>query len=147
MPALHQEGDAAQVFDGIPGELPALLYAFKVLGKAASLGDVSAAAPALDLGAIYRPDILRGGQVGLSVQNVVAGSLDLGGPTSSLGRSFRLGLASPEWRFGRLMAGRAVADLAWGGMRRIDVHEALRLQDTVDRWWRIPQATRASILR
>ena len=86
---------------------------FKVLSQA--LGAVSAAAPSLDLGAIYRPAALRGGQVGLSVQNVVAGSLDLGGATSSLGRSFRLGLASPEWRFGRLMAGRAVADLAREG--------------------------------
>ena len=66
---------------------------FKVLSQ--SLGAVSAAAPSLDLGAVYRPDALRGGQVGVSVQNVVAGSLDLGGPASSLARSFRLGLASP----------------------------------------------------
>ena len=41
--------------------------------------------------------------------------------------------------FGACPFWRAVADTAWGGMRRVDVHEALRLQDTVDRWWRIPQ--------
>jgi hypothetical protein len=41
--------------------------------------------------------------------------------------------------FGACPFWRAVADVAWGGMGRIDVHEALRLQDTVDRWWRIPQ--------
>ncbi len=41
--------------------------------------------------------------------------------------------------FGACPFWRAVADVAWGGMRGIDVHEALRLQDTVDRWWRIPQ--------
>lgn len=39
--------------------------------------------------------------------------------------------ACPFWR--------AVADVAWGGMRGVDVAEALRLQDRVDRWWRIPQ--------
>ena len=89
---------------------------FKVLSQ--SLGAVSAAAPSLDLGAVYRPDALRGGQVGVSVQNVVAGSLDLGGPASSLARSFRLGLASPEWRFGHLMAGRAVADIAREGVMK-----------------------------
>ena len=83
---------------------------FKVLSQ--SLGAVSAAAPSIDLGFVYRPAALRGGQIGLSAQNVVSGSLDLGGSTSSLDRSFRLGLASPEWRFGRLTAGRAVADIA-----------------------------------
>jgi hypothetical protein len=41
--------------------------------------------------------------------------------------------------FGACPFWRAVADAAWGGMRGLDVHEALRLQDTVDRWWRIPQ--------
>ncbi|HEY6100486.1 MAG TPA: hypothetical protein VIW03_13710, partial [Anaeromyxobacter sp.] len=99
---------------------------FKVLSQ--SLGDASAAAPSLDLGAVYRPGVLRGGQIGLSVQNVVAGSLDLGGPTSSLGRSFRLGLASPEWRFGRLMAARAVADIAREGVMKTRLGvEATRL--------------------
>src|SRR5687767_12986434 len=56
------------------------LYAgatFKVLSQ--SLGDVSAAAPALDLGLVYRPARLRGGQIGFSAENVVAGGLDLGG--------------------------------------------------------------------
>ncbi len=86
---------------------------FKVLSQ--SLGDVSAAAPSIDLGFVYRPEALRGGQIGFSAQNVVAGSLDLGGPTSSLSRSFRLGLASPERRFGRLTAARAVADIAREG--------------------------------
>jgi len=86
---------------------------FKVLSQ--SLGDVSAAATSVDLGTLYRPAVFRGGQIGLSAQNVVAGSLDLGGPTSTLARAFRLGLASPEWRFGRLTAGRAVADLAREG--------------------------------
>ena len=99
---------------------------FKVLSQ--SLGAVSAAAPSVDLGAVYRPEVLRGGQIGLSVQNVVAGSLDLGGPTSSLGRSFRLGLASPEWRFGSLMAGRAVADIAREGVMKTRLGvEATRL--------------------
>jgi hypothetical protein len=41
--------------------------------------------------------------------------------------------------FGACPFWRAVAEVAWGGMGRIDVHEALRLQDAVDRWWRIPQ--------
>ena len=41
--------------------------------------------------------------------------------------------------FGACPFWRAVVDVAWGGMRGIDVYEALRLQDTVDRWWRIPQ--------
>jgi hypothetical protein len=41
--------------------------------------------------------------------------------------------------FGACPFWRDVADVAWGGMRGVDVHEALRLQDTVDRWWRIPQ--------
>jgi hypothetical protein len=81
---------------------------FKVLSQ--SLGDVSAAAPSLDLGAVYRPGALRGGQIGLSVQNVVAGSLDLG-DRPSLVRSIRLGLASPEWRSDASWR-RAVADLS-----------------------------------
>ena len=41
--------------------------------------------------------------------------------------------------FGACPFWREVSDVAWGGMRRIDVHEILRLQDQVDRWWRIPQ--------
>ena len=41
--------------------------------------------------------------------------------------------------FGACPFWREVSDVAWGGMRRIDVHEILRLQDRVDRWWRIPQ--------
>jgi tetratricopeptide (TPR) repeat protein len=86
---------------------------FKVLSQ--SLGDVSAAAPAVDLGVVYRPAQLRGGQVGLSIQNVVAGSLDLGGTTPPIDRAFRLGLASPEWRFQSLTAARAVVDLGKQG--------------------------------
>ena len=86
---------------------------FKVISQ--SLGDVSAAAPSIDLGFTCRPAALKGGQVGLSVQNVVSGSLDLGGPTESLDRSYRLGLATPEWRFGRLTGARAIADLAREG--------------------------------
>lgn len=86
---------------------------FKVLSQ--SLGDVSAAAPAVDLGVVYRPARLRGGQVGLAVQNVVAGSLDLGGSAPAIDRAFRLGLASPEWRLQRLTALRAVVDLGRQG--------------------------------
>lgn len=86
---------------------------FKVLSQ--SLGDVSAAAPAVDLGVAYRPARFRGGQVGLAVQNVVAGSLDLGGSAPAIDRAFRLGLASPEWRFQRLTSARAVVDLGRQG--------------------------------
>jgi tetratricopeptide (TPR) repeat protein len=86
---------------------------FKVLSQ--SLGDVSAAAPAVDLGVVVRPPQLRGGQVGLSIQNAVAGSLDLGGSAPPIDRAFRLGLASPEWRFQSLTAARAVVDLGRQG--------------------------------
>ena len=92
------------------------LYAgatFKVLSQ--SLGDVSAAAPAVDLGVIYRPLRFRGAQVGLSAQNVIAGALDLGGSTPVVDRSIRLGAAGPEWRVGSRSAIRAVADLARHG--------------------------------
>jgi tetratricopeptide (TPR) repeat protein len=86
---------------------------FKILGQ--SLAGVSASAPALDLGILYRPAALRGGQIGLSAQNVIAGSLDLGGVTPPLDRSFRIGLGSPEWRLNALSAGRLVLDLATRG--------------------------------
>jgi len=86
---------------------------FKVLGQ--SLGGVSASAPALDLGFLFRPLVLRGGQVGVSAQNVMAGSLDLGGSSPSLDRSYRLGLGSPEWRLNPLTTGRLVLDLATRG--------------------------------
>jgi len=83
---------------------------FKVLSQ--SLGDVSAAAPSLDLGLVYRPATFRGGQIGLSAQNLVAGSLDLGGVSPGIGRAYRLGLAGPVWRIARLSGLRAVLDLA-----------------------------------
>jgi tetratricopeptide (TPR) repeat protein len=86
---------------------------FKVLSQ--SLGDVSAAAPSIDLGFAYRPAKLLGGQIGFAAENVVAGSLDLGGPTESLDRTYRLGLASPEWRFGHLTAARGIVDLERAG--------------------------------
>ncbi len=86
---------------------------FKILGQ--SLGGVSASAPALDLGLLYRPSALRGAQIGVSAQNVVAGSLDLGGVVPPLDRSYRLGLGSPEWRLNALSAGRLVLDLATRG--------------------------------
>jgi tetratricopeptide (TPR) repeat protein len=86
---------------------------FKILGQ--SLGGISASAPALDLGLLYRSFALRGAQIGVSAQNVVAGSLDLGGVTPALDRSFRLGLGSPEWRLNALSAGRVVLDLATRG--------------------------------
>ena len=86
---------------------------FKVLSQ--SLGEVSAAAPAVDLGVVYRPARLRGGQVGLALQNVVAGSLDLGGSTPAIDRAFRIGLASPAWRFQELTNARAVVDLGKQG--------------------------------
>ncbi len=86
---------------------------FKVISQ--SLGDVSAAAPSIDLGFTYRPAALRGGQVGLAAENVVGGSLDLGGPTEALARAYRLGLATPEWRFGRLMGARGIVDVERSG--------------------------------
>ena len=86
---------------------------FKVLSQ--SLGDVSAAASGLDLGAIYRPAMFRGGQIGLSVENALGGSLDLGGAAPSLGRSLRVGLASPEWRWGGRNALRGILDLGKEG--------------------------------
>lgn len=86
---------------------------FKILGQ--SLGGVSASAPALDLGFLYRPSALRGAQIGFAAQNVVAGSLDLGGVVPPLDRSFRLGLGSPEWRLNALSSGRLVLDLATRG--------------------------------
>jgi tetratricopeptide (TPR) repeat protein len=86
---------------------------FKVLSQ--SLGDVSAAAPAVDLGVVVQPPRFRGGQVGLSVQNLIAGSLDLGGTTPAIDRAFRLGLASPSWRLKPLIAARAVVDVGTQG--------------------------------
>jgi len=86
---------------------------FKILGQ--SLGGISASAPALDVGVLYRPVVLRGGQIGVSAENVVAGSLDLGGAASSLDRSVRFGLGSPEWRLNALTSGRLVLDLATRG--------------------------------
>jgi tetratricopeptide (TPR) repeat protein len=86
---------------------------FKVLSQ--SLGEASAAASAIDLGALYRPAVLRGGQIGLSVQNAFGGSLDLGGSAPSLGRSLRVGLASPEWRWGGRNALRGILDLGKQG--------------------------------
>ncbi len=93
---------------------------FKILGQ--SLGDLSASAPALDLGVLLRPAALRGAQVGLSAQNVVAGALDLGGVAPSLDRSFRLGLGSPEWRLNAMTAGRLVLDLATRGKEGMKPH-------------------------
>ena len=86
---------------------------FKILGQ--SLGGISASAPALDVGVLYRPVVLRGGQIGVSAENVVAGSLDLGGAASSLDRSYRFGLGSPEWRLNPLTSGRLVLDVATRG--------------------------------
>lgn len=93
---------------------------FKILGQ--SLGGLSASAPALDLGALYRPAVLRGGQIGFSAQNVMAGALDLGGTAPALDRSFRLGLGSPEWRLNALTAGRLVIDLATRGQEGMKPH-------------------------
>ncbi|HSQ60302.1 MAG TPA: hypothetical protein VLT84_07700 [Acidobacteriota bacterium] len=86
---------------------------FKVVSQ--SLGDLSAAAPGIDLGFVYRPERFRGAQIGVSAQNVLAGSLDLGGGGEPLTRSYRLGVAGPEWRVGPRGALRAVADLAREG--------------------------------
>ena len=85
----------------------------KVLSQ--SLGDVSAAAPALDLGLVYRPSRLRGGQIGITAENVLAGALDLGGATPTIGRALRLGVASPERRVGRAGLVRAALDVARHG--------------------------------
>ncbi len=41
--------------------------------------------------------------------------------------------------FGACPFWREVVETAWGGAHRVDVEETLRLQDRVDRWWRIPQ--------
>jgi len=86
---------------------------FKILGQ--SLGDLSASAPALDAGILVRPAALRGGQIGLSAQNVAAGSLNLGGETPALDRTIRVGVGSPEWRLNALTSARVVADLATRG--------------------------------
>ncbi len=98
---------------------------FKILGQ--SLGDVSASAPSLDLGLLYRPPALRGAQIGISAQNVVAGSLDLGGTSPSLDRSFRLGLGGPEWRLNALSSGRLVLDLATRGKEGVKPHVGAEL--------------------
>ncbi len=86
---------------------------FKVLSQA--LGDVSAAAPALDLGVVVRPARFRGAQFGAAVENVIAGSLDLGGSAPAIDRSFRIGVASPERRMGRGGSLRGALDLARHG--------------------------------
>lgn len=86
---------------------------FKVVSQ--SLGDLSAAAPGADLGFTYRPARFRGGQVGFSLQNVVAGSLDLGGESTPLARSFRFGAASPDFAVARRASLRVVADVAREG--------------------------------
>lgn len=101
---------------GVARRVAGPLYAgatFKVLSQ--SLGDASAAAPAIDLGFVYRPARLRGAQAGLSFENLVAGSLDLGGAAPAIDRSFRFGVAGPEWRLGAAGAIRAVADVARHG--------------------------------
>ncbi|MEO8293300.1 MAG: sulfotransferase [Actinomycetota bacterium] len=41
--------------------------------------------------------------------------------------------------FGACGFWREVVATAWGGTRGLDVEEVIRLQDLVDRWWRIPQ--------
>jgi hypothetical protein len=98
---------------------------FKVLSQ--SLGDVSAAAPSIDLGFAFKPEVLRGAQVGVAIQNVLAGSLDLGGPAPGLEPGFRLGVAGPAWRLGRLSGLRAVADLARTGGQGIRTRAGLEL--------------------
>jgi tetratricopeptide (TPR) repeat protein len=103
---------AASVARRVYGSLHAGLT-FKVVSQ--TLGDLSAAAPGADLGLVYRPARLRGGQIGVSAQNLVAGSLDLGGPSEALTRSFRLGLASPEFAVSGKSSLRVVADLAHEG--------------------------------
>ena len=86
---------------------------FKVVSQ--SLGDLSAAAPGADVGLAYRPARFRGGQVGFSLQNAIAGSLDLGGESTPLARSFRLGAASPEFSIARRASVRVVGDVAREG--------------------------------
>jgi tetratricopeptide (TPR) repeat protein len=86
---------------------------FKVLSQ--TLGDVSAAAPALDLGVVYRPPRLRGAQIGATAENVIAGSLDLGGAAPAIDRSFRIGIASPDRKLGRGGSLRGALDLARHG--------------------------------
>ena len=86
---------------------------FKVVSQ--SLGDLSAAAPGVDLGFVYRPARFRGGQVGLSVPNAIAGSLDLGGAAEPLVRSVRLGAASPTFALSSRASLRVVADVAREG--------------------------------
>jgi len=103
---------AASVSRQVYGPVTAGLT-FKVLSQ--SLGEASAAASAVDVGALFRPAMLRGGQVGLAVQNAFGGSLDLGGSAPSLGRSLRVGLASPEWRWGSRNALRGILDLGKQG--------------------------------
>jgi tetratricopeptide (TPR) repeat protein len=103
---------AASVSRKVYGPVTAGLT-FKVLSQ--SLGEASAAASAVDLGALYHPAVLRGGQIGLAVQNAFGGSLDLGGSAPSLGRSLRVGLASPEWRWGGRNALRGILDLGKQG--------------------------------
>ena len=103
---------AASVSRKVYGPVTAGLT-FKVLSQ--SLGEASAAASAVDFGALYRPAVLRGGQIGLAVQNAFGGSLDLGGSAPSLGRSLRVGLASPEWRWGGRNALRGILDLGKQG--------------------------------
>jgi hypothetical protein len=41
--------------------------------------------------------------------------------------------------FGACPFWRAVVETAWGGAHRLDLEETVRLQDLIDRWWRIPQ--------
>ncbi|HEX5029844.1 MAG TPA: hypothetical protein VFX78_00130 [Candidatus Eisenbacteria bacterium] len=103
---------AASVSRQVYGPVTAGLT-FKVLSQ--SLGEASAAASAVDVGALFRPAVLRGGQVGLAVQNAFGGSLDLGGSAPALGRSLRVGLASPEWRWGSRNALRGILDLGKQG--------------------------------
>ncbi len=101
---------------GVARRVVGSLYAgttFKVLSQ--SLGDVSAAAPALDLGVVYKPARFRGAQVGATVENLIAGSLDLGGSAPAIDRSFRIGVASPERRMGRGGSLRGALDLARHG--------------------------------
>jgi tetratricopeptide (TPR) repeat protein len=103
---------AASVARHVVGPLHAGLT-FKVLSQ--SLGDLSAAAPGVDLGLVYRPAKFRGGQIGFAAQNLVAGSLDLGGRSEALTRSFRFGAAGPEFALSRRGSLRLVADVAREG--------------------------------
>lgn len=103
---------AASVARRVFGPLHAGLT-FKVVSQ--SLGDLSAAAPGADLGLTYRPARFRGGQIGFALQNAVAGSLDLGGASEPLARSFRFGTASPEFAVARRASLRLVGDIAHEG--------------------------------